>query len=165
MGLSNAGKTTMIQVLMERYDPEAPIKPTFGVDRQRYWLDDHELVVWDFGGQESYRNQYLQAPDKYFKHVATAFYVVDVQDPARLISNISYFKLVVEHLLQFSPGARIVLVFHKMDPEFDPAARKINVREQFLANIAEFATTHGLDLPRFDTTIYDRDSIVTAFRA
>ena len=82
MGLENAGKTTIVDVLADkiRENQLSPphMYPTKNVERRTF--SEKNVVVWDFGGQELYRNEALNNPESYLGSISYAYYVVDIHD-------------------------------------------------------------------------------------
>jgi len=72
MGLENAGKSTIVDVLAQkiRYNQLTPpdMYPTKNVERTT--LSEKNVVVWDFGGQEIYRNAW-----QILKHTFALFHL------------------------------------------------------------------------------------------
>lgn len=163
LGLENAGKTTIVDILKSktvltlRKPPN--MSPTKGVLRSS--LFEGKMMVWDLGGQEIYRNEYLANPDKYFKGISYCYYVVDVQDYYRLSFSTMYFMGVFNLIKKYSPSAILILLFHKLDPGFDPNIK--NLKGKFLEKIEPFLLNNNISFISFDTTIFDINSIKTAF--
>ena len=110
-GLDNAGKTSIVKLLANEFGGEITelpsITPTIRIERSgKGWWETKNLVVWDFGGQEMYHNEYLNNPHKYFQNVSGFFYIVDVQDKYKLPSSVMYFKglfqLIQKHSQNFT---------------------------------------------------------------
>ena len=114
MGMENAGKSTILDVLTKKIEttPLTPpdMHPTKGVERKTL----NSAVVWDFGGQELYRNEYLADPDSYLRSIAFTYFVVDVQDYYRHYSSIMYFMAVFPTIEKNCPEAELVFLFNKM---------------------------------------------------
>ena len=59
MGMENAGKTTLLNILTQAIEetPKSPpsMNPTKGVERNNFTLFQKKAVVWDFGGQDQFR--------------------------------------------------------------------------------------------------------------
>lgn len=163
LGLENAGKTTIVDLLKQetsvtlRKPPD--MNPTKGVERRS--LFDGKIMIWDLGGQEIYRNEYLANPESYFKKISFCYYVVDIQDYYRLFPSTMYFMGVLNLIKKYCPHARIVLLFHKMDPDFNPD--KKNLKEKFMEKIEPFLQESNTPFESFETTIFDINSIKTAF--
>ena len=60
-GLDNAGKTTIARVIQgeNNLDTLANLQPTSHVQIQDLHVPSVEWVLWDFGGQENYREDYF----------------------------------------------------------------------------------------------------------
>ena len=71
IGMENAGKTTIVDLLTKETEkvPEKPpdMNPTKGVERRS--LFQKNIMIWDFGGQESFRKEYLVNSVKYFHSI------------------------------------------------------------------------------------------------
>ncbi|GAF76870.1 unnamed protein product [marine sediment metagenome] len=163
MGMENAGKTTIVDILTKATGdaPEYPpdMYPTKGVERRT--LSKKNAAIWDFGGQELYRNEYLANPESYFHKITFFYYVIDVQDYYRLFASYMYFMAVFQLIIKFSPDAKIFFLFHKMDPNFD--ANKKNLKQKFLEHIEPFLEAHNMSFIMYDTTIFNLNSLRTAF--
>jgi len=163
LGLENAGKTSIVDVLKQKTEitlrKPPDMNPTKGVERRS--LFQGSIMVWDLGGQEVYRNEYLKNPESYFKEISFCYYVVDVQDYYRLAPSTMYFMGVFNLVKKYSPNARIVLLFHKMDPDFNPDQR--NLRGKFMDKIEPYLQKNDISFITYETTIFDLNSIKTAF--
>ena len=161
MGMENAGKSTIVDVLTQKLKntPLTPpdMLPTKGVQRSTL----KNSVIWDFGGQELYRNEYLADPEAYLRSISSVYYVVDVQDIYRHYSSIMYFMAVFPTIEKHSPNAEINFLFHKVDPAYDPNTK--NLKRKFLDSIEPYLKTRGKPFVSNDTSIFDLDTIRTAF--
>jgi GTPase SAR1 family protein len=165
MGMENAGKTTILDVLRgkisETSNRSPSMIPTKGIERSTILFFEKETKVWDFGGQESYRNEYLLNPENYFHTISFFYYVVDIQDYYRLIPSVMYFKGVFNLIKKYSPDAKVIFLFHKMDPDYIPDER--NLKGKFLERIKPELELANTPYTTFDTTIFDMNSIKAAF--
>ena len=165
MGMENAGKTTILDVLTGRINetPNRPpsMNPTKGIERSTILFFQKETKVWDFGGQETYRNEYLANPKKYFYTISFFYYVVDIQDYYRLPQSVMYFRGVFNVIKSYSPDAKIIFLFHKNDPDY--VADERNLKGKFLEKIEPSLKAANIPYTTYDTTIYDLSSIKTAF--
>jgi len=89
------------------------------------------------------------------------FYVIDIQDYYRLIPSVMYFKGIYNLIKKHSPDAKIVFLFHKMDPGYDPNDRNLKVKslEKVEPDLKSGFTRYIMP----DTTIFDLHSIRNAF--
>ena len=165
LGMENAGKTTILDVLKGKINetPNKPpnMNPTKGIERSTLLFFEKETKVWHFGGQISFRNEYLLNPEKYFHTISFFYYVVDIQDYYRLIPSVMYFKGVFNLIKKYSPYAKIIFLFHKMDPDYVPDER--NLKGKFLEKIEPDLKLVNTQYTVYNTTIFDTTSIKTAF--
>src|SRR4030042_6836265 len=86
MGLDNSGKTSILlslkgdRNLMNYFS----LKPTPGMQVSEVTGLGHQYFVWDFGGQESYRQHYFDDLPKYLEHTNRLIFVIDIQDRTRV---------------------------------------------------------------------------------
>ena len=165
MGMENAGKTTILDVLKGKIieTPNKPpsMNPTKGIERSTLLFFEKETKVWDFGGQESFRNEYLLNAEKYFPTISFFYYVVDIQDYYRLVPSVVYFRGIFNLVKKYSPDAKLIFLFHKKDPEYPPDER--NLKGKFLEMIEPILKLRDTLYTMYDTTIFDIKSIKTAF--
>ena len=165
MGMENAGKTTILDVLTGkiRETPNKPpsMNPTKGVERSTILFFQKETKVWDLGGQETYRNEYLSNPEKYFHTISFFFFVVDIQDYYRLVPSVMYFQGIFNLIKKYSPDAKLIFLFHKTDPDYIPDER--NLKGKFLEKIEPGLKLANTLYIMYDTTIFDIKSIKIAF--
>lgn len=163
LGLANAGKTSIIKVLTQEFDMLTSLRPTQNVERSYIEILGHELVFWDFGGQEIYRNKYLTSPDRYFDSVSDAYYVIDSQDPGVIEENIQYFLTVFANLKKYSPTANLIILFHKDDPTTDSVLDKYNLKQKIMEGIVPTLEKANASILIYRTSVYNHLSIITAF--
>ena len=72
-----------------------------------------------------------------------------------------YFTGIFNLIEMHSPLAKIILLFHKMDPNFDPFQK--NLKKDFLERIEPTISTHEIKIQIYDTTIFKLDSIRAPF--
>ncbi|MFX1489466.1 MAG: ADP-ribosylation factor-like protein [Promethearchaeota archaeon] len=165
MGMENAGKTTILDVLTgkikEPHHKPPSMNPTKNVERSTILFFQKETKVWDFGGQEVYRNEYIAHPEKYFHSISFFYYVVDIQDYYRLFPSVMYFKGIFNKIKNYSPEAKIIFLFHKSDPDY--AADERDLKGQFLEKITPELKLTNTPYIMYDTTIFDIKSIKIAF--
>lgn len=162
VGLDFAGKTSILNILTQRFTliSNNNIKPTPGIERNIIRVLGLQIVIWDLGGQEKYRNEYL-TDIRIFAETTAIFFVLDMSHPERFELALQYFlsNLIIIESLGLQP--KIVLCLHKMDPTI------INsVKTQELAKKATtlfLNNARGRQISVFNTSIYDVKSIIRAF--
>jgi len=129
MGLDNSGKSSILLSLREDTNLLSflSLKPTRGVNIENFKIPQSNLIIWEFGGQEQYRQEYLEHFDRYFDEVDNIIYVIDIQDMDRHDLSLGYFKDVVDLLKQNNVIVDISVYFHKFDPHLSKQEKFKNV--------------------------------------
>lgn len=159
IGLTQAGKTSIVQVAMEDSLPqETMLNPaTVDISRKIIKKEKTPVIVFDVGGQFQYIERiFTDWRDKTFSDVNVAVFVIDVADSEKYSKAKHYFDLTVKNLYQYSTNALFYLYIHKMDliPE--------NERETKVSEIQEFLELYKYPkIKLFQTSIYE-DSIYSA---
>ncbi|TXT61407.1 MAG: Small GTP-binding domain protein [Promethearchaeota archaeon] len=122
VGLDNAGKTAILSRFGKRLGIKdlSSLEPTKGVNRLTFDTDTSkktQILIWDFGGQEQYRQDYINNPEKYFIQTDLLIYVIDVQDPDRFDKSFEYFEDILKILETLEENPYILVFFHKVDPD------------------------------------------------
>lgn len=162
LGLQNAGKTSLIKTLTREFDILTIIKPTAYVERIHIEFLGFNLIVWDFGGQESYRNKYLSDPKRYFEMVDFIFFVIDVQAPELLPESMRYFKSIYQNIQQYSPSAQFILLFHKTDPDLPKPQVASEIEEEFMSFILTQFQERNVAFRMYHTSIFNPFTVVQA---
>ncbi|MBY8990884.1 MAG: 50S ribosome-binding GTPase [Candidatus Lokiarchaeota archaeon] len=152
VGLGNAGKTTILKKFGGQIGIKdlARLKPTKGAERQEIVTSDLILIIWDFGGQEEYRDMYLQEPHRYFLNIDLVIYVIDLQTPGNYTESIEYFKNILEILEKLEENPHILIFLHKYDPDLkDDPDVLLNV--EFVKSLIKKAF---IDRKKFEYEIY-----------
>ncbi len=164
MGLDNAGKTSIITVITQRFGFEeevARLTPTRRIARDSFKFLGIEFARMDFGGQKQYREEYLKHPEKYLMGTDLLFYVIDAQDFNRYIESIDYLEEILLFFKEEQEYIPICILFHKFDPQLVDD-KDINKRILTLKQ-ALTRYSHAFDIFFFETTIFDIKSVMDAF--
>lgn len=118
MGLDNSGKTAILISLSTDTNilSYCSLKPTKSVNFKQFETNGLTMSVWDFGGQEQYRKQYLQNFDEYIDKADKIIYVIDVQDFKRYDLALDFFKEIVGLIKNVKSNFQIDIFLHKYDP-------------------------------------------------
>lgn len=164
LGLDNAGKTSIIIAITERFGFEEDVSkliPTRRVDRDTFKFLGVEFSRMDFGGQANYREDYLKNPAKFLSGTDLIYYVIDAQDYDRYIEAIDYLDEIMIYFKEEQRYPPIAILFHKFDPQIleeKEINKKILTLKQALTKYSQ-----AFDLFFFETSIYDIKSIMDAF--
>ncbi|MFX1568037.1 MAG: ADP-ribosylation factor-like protein [Promethearchaeota archaeon] len=160
-GLDNAGKTSILTALDKKYDFERDIvqlKPTIRIEYHKMNFLRNNTVFWDMGGQETYRDIYINYQDVYFDATDLIIYVIDIQDPDRFENSLEYLNSILSFFETSQMNVPIIVTFHKFDPE-------LKANEEILANIEKLRENILNKYPNFNilfqqSSIYDIISII-----
>jgi GTP-binding protein EngB required for normal cell division len=119
LGVANGGKTSLLRTLKREFKSLADLKPTKGIERTSLNFFNKKIVVWDFGGQLKYRENYKKKAKNYFDGIEELFYVIDFQDQDTFTDSIKYFQEIKGELEEYSPNASINIIINKFDPGFE----------------------------------------------
>jgi len=118
--------------------------------------------IFDFGGQEQYRKEYLSKEGSIFKGTDILVPVVDLHDPARFEEAKEYFEGLLEIYKKNNEKPKIFLLLHKFDVEnYQKELLDTNVqkaKEIFLDIFKDYDFNYML------TSIYEQDKLAKAFR-
>ena len=160
IGLDQAGKTSILNILSSKFNLMDNLKPTAGIERTEIQILGIPILTWDLGGQQIFREQYLKNL-KIFAETDSVFFVVDALNPARYDEALQYYSDILNKFKQLDLKPKIVLCIHKIDPNIRDNPNTLQViddlRELFQAKSGDFEIT------TFVTSIYDRKSIIESF--
>ncbi|NVM30382.1 MAG: hypothetical protein HWN65_16165 [Candidatus Helarchaeota archaeon] len=160
VGLDRAGKTSILNILNQEYNLMDNIKPTLGVDRRVLEVLGFQIVSFDLGGQEKFRDGYLKDL-KIFQGTDTLIFVIDTLDTVRYQEALQYYQEVLKTFKTLKLNPKIVICIHKIDPNlrFDPETVH-NIEEVMELFVS---ASKGYEVTVYITSIYDRSSIIRAF--
>ncbi|MFW9906243.1 MAG: ADP-ribosylation factor-like protein [Candidatus Thorarchaeota archaeon] len=163
VGLAKAGKTSIKNFFFEEWSREIArnTQPTVRIDITLKFLDfiNHKIAIHDFGGQVSYRKEYLQQ-EGLWKGISTLIFVVDIQDPNTFAIASEYLSNIcrlIKNLTNELPPLSIFL--HKYDVTLRKKLED-NIKKCFI-HFREFTDVATFYL----TTIDDSSSNVALIKA
>ncbi len=161
-GIQNAGKTSLIRTLQREFNAITKLKPTKGIERQTLNLLEKKILIWDLGGQEKYRDSYLEKKaEVVFSDIDQALYVIDIQDQESFEKSINYFTEVRNKISDYSPDTKISILIHKFDPGMEQDADNMKMLDVLKQKFIEIAAPLKINL--YHTTIFNPISIIHAF--
>lgn len=121
MGLDNSGKTSIILSLKKDTNllTYYSLNPTQGLNIVNIEENGMKYSIWDFGGQEQYRQDYLQNFEKHIQGVDRVIYVIDVQDSDRYETALQYLEAIVKGFKDKIKGCDFAIYLHKFDPQLE----------------------------------------------
>ncbi|MHA2000479.1 MAG: Rab family GTPase [Promethearchaeota archaeon] len=160
-GLGNAGKTSALTALSEKYSTIKELLPTRGLSRQNTQIFGYDLMAYDFGGQSQYRDQYFEKADMLFSEADLVSYFIDIQDSSRYNESLEYLKKFINYFEGAGTHPPILIIFSKMDPDIANNEDLVKGKIDLMEKIKEF--TSKFDIGFTDSSIYERNSIENLF--
>lgn len=162
-GLDNAGKSSYLIAIRKKYnfwEKVEDLKPTIKIDYSTCTiLRKHQLNLWDMGGQEKFRNIYVNRPI-YFEDTDAILYLIDIQDEIRFEESIDYLHELLNIYRDFEYNNEINICFHKFDPEYKNL-EEFNERKRMLVDLIQ-KSNPKMTFRFFDTSIYNIYSLTRA---
>lgn len=158
-GLQNSGKSSIILTLQRKYSKIGGLKPTIGVDRVGLDVLGLDLKIWDLGGQEEYRQKYIEQQDEYFNETDLLFYIIDILDSRKYYESLAYFLKMVEVFKTQGIIPKIVVFIHKIDPDI----QNDGIILENIEKVRVLFMQEDLEMTFFNTTIYNEWSIIQGF--
>jgi small GTP-binding protein len=121
MGLDNSGKTSIVLCLRGVKDLSSfsSLNPTRGLKTNKFQALGSEYSIWDFGGQEQFREGYLNDFQKHIIETNKFIYVLDVQDKERYDISLDYLDKIVTLLRKHKVNIDFSIFLHKYDPDLE----------------------------------------------
>lgn len=160
-GLDYAGKTSIMLALNEQkgyIEKVKNLKPTVRVDQVNINFLGKEVIFWDLGGQERYRNFYNKKREFYFAGTNVLFFIIDIQDEVRFTSALTYLSTILSYFEDTDDKMPVVISFHKFDPDLRNNPEFIEHAEKLEEKIREKHSSFELLFQK--TSVYDIVSIV-----
>ncbi len=164
LGLSQAGKTSIRDVVFEGKAPEETqnYAATLNYERQIEQVADEPITVMDLGGQEVFLKRFLSSMSSFiFSNVAVLVFICDIATPEKFPASLKAFTEGVTRLEEMSDvQPAIYVLLHKTDLLPDLTQR--TERMEFLMEMyQDAAATKSITF--LQTSIYD-NSIHEAFK-
>lgn len=152
LGLQNSGKTSIIFSLQKKTNllTYFSLKPTKGIEISEFEDSNTNFIVWDFGGQKEYRDEYLTKFNEYIEKTSKIFYIIDVQDNLQHATSLKYLKRILTILKKESLNPEFSIFLHKFDPDFKPNETLINNLIEEIKSIVP----QNFEINIFKTTIF-----------
>jgi GTPase SAR1 family protein len=163
VGLGGCGKTSLYSVAFAEKSPEDTkrLSPTILYETRRHPFLGLQVGIFDFGGQEQYRKEYMEKPD-IFRGTDILIPIVDLHDPDNFDQAKEYFNGLLDIYRKNNEKPKIFLFLHKYDTEaYQKELLDTNVKkakEMFIDIFKDYEFDSML------TSIYERDKLARVFR-
>lgn len=116
--MSGCGKTSLYSVAFAEKSPEETkrLSPTILYETRRHPFLGLQVGIFDFGGQEQYRKEYMEKPDV-FRGTDILIPIVDLHDPNSYDQAKEYFEGLLDLYRKGNEKPKIFLFLHKYDTE------------------------------------------------
>ena len=153
-GMSQSGKSSIIQSVFEGRTPESTseIQATIGFLRQRIDYSGISLYVIDLGGQTTYLEEsFSLLRESMFSSLEILLFVVDAANTEEFETAKHYFRRSLRNIEEFSKGAKVVVLAHKMDLISE------NDKEETINTISSLFDINNLEnVEIYPTSIYEK---------
>ncbi|MFX0182333.1 MAG: ADP-ribosylation factor-like protein [Candidatus Hodarchaeota archaeon] len=131
IGLSGCGKTSIYLTTLGGmvHNKVKKLSPTIMYDVRNHNYLGLQISLWDFGGQEKYREAYLESPEV-LANTTVLICVLDLHCPQDFNDAKTYFEDVYSTIKQNGGNPITYIFYHKYDTEDYP-------NEQLQKNLAE----------------------------
>ncbi|MFW9820589.1 MAG: ADP-ribosylation factor-like protein [Candidatus Thorarchaeota archaeon] len=163
-GLDKAGKTSFMLGIKRKYSEIIKSMPTKGIERTEeniFEEQNSQITLWDLGGQEKYRERYLEQSDIYLYNIDLMFFFIDIQDVKRIDEALSLFSNILKILIELDEFPPIVVCLNKFDPDLKGSEKIFKSLEIIADAIKENSDRFFIKI--FQTTIFDHWSLISAY--
>ncbi len=163
VGLSGCGKTSIYMTTFAGRKPEQTkgAAPTIMYEIRRHPFLGLEVSIFDFGGQEQYRESYMSDP-KVFSGTDVLIPIIDLHEPEGFEEAKKYFTNIIDLFKKNKIKPAVHIFFHKYDLQ--------DYMKELLDTNLEKAKGIFMDLfsewkPEFHvTSIYEQERLAEIFR-
>ncbi len=163
-GLGGAGKTSFLLGIKKKYSEIIKTLPTKGVERSEEKLfseQNSQISIWDLGGQETYRQKFIEQSKRYLYNVDLLFYLIDIQKTNLIDETIDLYKNIINSLNELDEYPPIIILLNKFDPDLkNSEIIKKNV-ETLTEKLKNSSDKYFIKI--FKTSIFDHWSLISAY--
>ena len=161
--MGGCGKTSLYSVAFAEKTPEDTkrLSPTILYETRRHPFLGLQVGIFDFGGQEQYRKEYMEKPE-IFRGTDILICIVDLHDPDSFDQAKEYFEGLLDLHRKNNEKPRVLLFLRKYDTEDYPKelldTNVKNSKEIFSDMFKDY------DFELKLTSIYQQDELAKIFR-
>ncbi|NMC07202.1 MAG: hypothetical protein GYA24_18440 [Candidatus Lokiarchaeota archaeon] len=170
LGLDNAGKSSIVNLVVRKMTDALTTVPTKSVDRSDVEILGQKVLIHDLGGQQKYRKKYVEKGGTvYFEGTDVLIFVVDLQDRDRYDVALEYFDKALASINALKIEPKIYVFLHKFDGPYLADYKDVKTRTQLECDslkdkFADIAKARGLELVEgFRTSVKDEWGTFIAF--
>ncbi|CEP61004.1 Arf family GTPase CIN4 LALA0_S02e04588g [Lachancea lanzarotensis] len=113
LGLDNSGKSTVVDWVLSVYKNQdrRTITPTVGFQIHTVPFANHNVQLWDIGGQSTLRPYW----DNYFDKTDVLLWVMDTAAASRMDESVQELKTILRNRDRLGYNCRIIVLLNKKD--------------------------------------------------
>jgi len=163
VGLAGCGKTSIYATTFAAKSPfeTKDFAPTVMFEIRRHPYLGLNVSIFDFGGQDQYRNSYLEKPE-IFSDTDVLIPIVDLHDESKFEKAEEYFLKIMEYFEKTDKKPKVIVFLHKYDTQEYPKdkleANLIKAKDYFKKALAKWNPTIQV------TSIYDQEKLSKILR-
>ncbi len=156
VGLSGCGKTSIYSTTLGGMTPleVKDLGPTVMYEVKSHNYLGLQISLWDFGGQEKYRENYLETP-KLLANTTILILVLDLHHPEQFEQADQYFSDVYSAIKEQGGDPRLKIFYHKYDTE-EYSSDKL---EENLTKAKQLPFVQKTNPREFLTSIYRQEEL------
>jgi small GTP-binding protein len=163
VGVQNAGKTTLINILSKKYSLISNLTPTKSIQQETTEIFGVNIISWDIPGQVQLRETALKGP--MLDDASILVFVVDVQDTEQIDPAMEYFDKILRKI-ELEPEASqerpyIIVFIHKMDPDIQRNVKILKNVRKIQTAVKKIAI--GFEVDFFVTSMFREPTIYLGF--
>nr|MDO8113856.1 ADP-ribosylation factor-like protein [Candidatus Sigynarchaeota archaeon] len=164
IGLGGCGKTSIYATTFSMKTPESTqsLSPTIMYEVRRHPYLGLEVSIFDFGGQDQYRQSYIDKPDV-FNETDVLVAIVDMHEPDKLENAKKYFEKVIDALKKKALKPKIYLLYHKFDTRNEYPKELLDANYKKAKAIFD-TLFKGFEVHPYTTSIYEQENLNRIFR-
>jgi len=161
LGLGGCGKTSIYATTLGGSLPSEvkELGPTVMYEVRNHDFLGIQVSLFDFGGQEKYRTQYLESP-KVLVGTDVLVYVIDLHDPERFEEADKYLDAIIKSFEEMNHSPELIVLLHKHDTEEYGA----ELLEQNVEKAKNLPTILKIKPRMLKTSIYQQEKLSGIFR-
>ena len=166
VGLDQAGKTSFLLAVKKRYSEIIKALPTKGVsrtDEKIFSEQNSQISIWDIGGQEKYRERFLEERKIYLYNIDVLFFMIDIQDSKRIEESLKLYQTIITSLVELNENPPVIVCLNKFDPDLKKSKEINKSRKNITEHINQISPENVVKI--FNTSIFDQFSIISAYSA
>ncbi len=165
-GLDQAGKSSFLLAVKKRYSEIIKSLPTKGIarsDEKIFEEQNSQISIWDLGGQQKYREKFLEERKIYLYNVDVMFFLIDIQDSSRIEESLELYRTILPSLSELNENPPIIVCFNKYDPDLKKSKDINNLTKKLHQKIVSISNNFIVKI--YNTSIFDQWSLISAYSA